>query len=33
VISANAIVPLNRDGFRADVIPTVEVEYAFSAPW
>jgi hypothetical protein len=33
VIAANAIVPLNDDGLRADVIPTVEVEYAFSAPW
>jgi len=33
VISANAVLPLNRDGLRADVIPTVEVEYAFSAPW
>ena len=32
-VSANAIVPLNDDGLRADVIPTVEVEYAFSAPW
>jgi len=32
VISANVIVPLNRDGLRADVIPTVEVEYAFSSP-
>jgi hypothetical protein len=29
IIAANAIVPLNRDGFRANVIPTVEVEYAF----
>ena len=26
-------VPLNRDGLRADVIPTIEVEYTFSAPW
>ncbi len=33
VISANAIVPLNRDGLRADIIPTIEAEYAFSAPW
>ncbi len=32
VISANVIVPLNRDGLRAEVIPTVEVEYAFSSP-
>jgi hypothetical protein len=31
--SANARVPLNQQGLRADVIPTVEVEYAFSAPW
>lgn len=29
VLSANAIVPLNRDGLRADVIPTVQMEYAF----
>jgi hypothetical protein len=33
VISANFIVPLNDQGLRADFIPTVEVEYAFSAPW
>jgi len=33
VVSANAIVPLNSDGFRADIIPTIGVEYAFSAPW
>jgi hypothetical protein len=33
VVSANVIVPLNRDGLRADYIPTVGVEYAFSAPW
>jgi len=33
VVSANAIVPLNRDGLRADIIPTLQVEYAFSAPW
>jgi len=33
VISANFIVPLNEQGLRADFIPTVEVEYAFSAPW
>jgi outer membrane putative beta-barrel porin/alpha-amylase len=33
VISANVIVPLNRDGFRSDAIPTVGGEYAFSAPW
>jgi hypothetical protein len=29
VVSANALVPLNRQGLRADVIPTVEIEYAF----
>jgi hypothetical protein len=29
VLSANAIVPLNEQGFRADVIPTVEFEYVF----
>jgi hypothetical protein len=29
VVSANALVPVNRDGLRADVIPTVQVEYAF----
>ena len=29
VVSANAIVPLNRDGLRADAIPTVQLEYAF----
>ena len=29
VLSANALVPLNRDGLRADVIPTVALEYAF----
>jgi len=33
VVSANVIVPLNRDGLRADYIPTLGVEYAFSAPW
>ncbi len=33
VISANFIVPLNDDGLRTDFIPTVEVEYVFSAPW
>jgi len=32
-VSANALVPMNQQGLRADVIPTVEVEYAFSAPW
>jgi hypothetical protein len=29
VIAANAVLPLNDDGLRADVIPTVEFEYAF----
>ena len=29
VLSANALMPLNRDGLRADAIPTIEVEYAF----
>ncbi len=33
VISANVIVPLNRDGLRADYIPTIGVEYAFTGPW
>lgn len=33
VLSANALVPLNDDGLRADVIPTVQVEYAFQQPW
>jgi len=28
-MSANALLPLNRDGLRADAIPTVEIEYAF----
>jgi hypothetical protein len=32
-VSANALVPLNQQGLRPDVIPTIEVEYAFSAPW
>jgi hypothetical protein len=32
-VSANALVPLNQQGLRAGVIPTVEIEYAFSAPW
>jgi len=31
--TANALVPLNQQGLRPDVIPTIEVEYAFSAPW
>ena len=30
---ANALVPLNADGLRPDVIPTLSVEYGFSAPW
>jgi hypothetical protein len=30
VLSANAIVPLNQEGFRADVIPTVQFEYVFN---
>ena len=29
VVSANVRVPLNRDGLRADVIPTVGVEVLF----
>ena len=29
VVALNALVPLNNDGLRPDVIPTVEVEYAF----
>jgi hypothetical protein len=33
VISTNFIVPLNDQGLRTDFIPTVQVEYAFSAPW
>ena len=33
VVSANVIVPLNRDGLRADYIPTIEAEYAFNGPW
>lgn len=33
VISANVIVPLNRDGLRADYIPTIQAEYAFTGPW
>jgi hypothetical protein len=31
-VSANALVPLNQQGLRAGVIPTLEVEYAFSTP-
>jgi hypothetical protein len=33
VVSAGALVPLNDAGLRADVIPTVEIEYAFGLPW
>jgi len=29
VVALNTLVPLNDDGLRPDVIPTVEVEYAF----
>jgi len=29
VLSTNALLPLNRDGLRTDVIPTVEIEDAF----
>ena len=29
VVALNALVPLNNDGLRPDVIPTFEVEYAF----
>jgi hypothetical protein len=29
VLSANALVPLNREGVRPDVIPTLELEYVF----
>ena len=29
VVAANALVPLNRSGLRAEVIPTVEMEYGF----
>ena len=32
VVSVNALVPLNEDGLRADVIPTAQVEYTFSFP-
>jgi hypothetical protein len=28
-LSVNALLPLNRDGLRADVIPTFQIEYAF----
>ena len=30
VLSANVLLPLNRDGLRADFIPTIEIEYPFS---
>jgi hypothetical protein len=33
VVSANVIVPLNRDGLRADYIVTFGAEYAFTGPW
>jgi len=29
VLSANALVALNREGVRADAIPTVQIEYVF----
>ena len=29
VLSVNALVPLNRDGLRPDVIPIMEIEYSF----
>ena len=29
VVSANALVPLNRQGLQASFIPTLEVEWAF----
>jgi hypothetical protein len=29
LLSANALVPLNRDGLRANVVPTVNVEWRF----
>ncbi len=32
VVSANALVPLNDQGLRPNVIPTVEVEYVFATP-
>ena len=32
VVSANVIVPPNRDGLRADYIPTIEAEYSWPAP-
>jgi len=33
VVSVNALMPLNDDGFRPQVVPTVQVEYSFDAPW
>lgn len=33
VLSASASVPLNRDGLRADVIPTLAIEYALPPAW
>ncbi len=33
VVTTNALVPLNRDGLRPDVVPTLSVEYGFTAPW
>jgi outer membrane putative beta-barrel porin/alpha-amylase len=33
VVSGNVILPLNRDGLRADYIPTLAVEYAFNGPF
>jgi hypothetical protein len=29
LLSANALVPLNREGLRANVVPTVNVEWRF----
>jgi len=29
ILSVNALVPLNREGLRADVTPTVELGYVF----
>lgn len=33
VASANALMPLTDQGLRAAVIPTVQLEYGFRAPW
>jgi hypothetical protein len=33
VVSANVLLPLNDDGVRASAIPTLQIEYAFGAPW